>query len=142
MVDMNTAEAFRQGEQSAQMRSMNTTLERLQDMIHELESAFHKYENRSVSERHLDVQEIWAKIEALKREVVAVRSEVLERVNTLVSDQDLLEFQRAHFTPLKEKVDRMEEFRLKALGVVLAVATILGAMSSYIMDELFKRGGA
>lgn len=142
MVDMNTAEAFRQGEQSAQMRAMNTTLERLQDMIHELESAFHKYENRSVSERHLDVQEIWAKIEALKREVVAVRSEVLERVNTLVSDQDLLEFQRAHFTPLKEKVDRMEEFRLKALGVVLAVATILGAMSSYIMDELFKRGGA
>lgn len=138
---VNASEAFRQGEQAAQMRIMDSSLLRLQDRVHELEAAIRTMENRGSSDRHQILQDVWTKIEELKQELHTVQSDIAQRIGLLMSDLDMLEFTRAHFNPLKDKVERMEEFRLKALGVILAIATMLGAMSSYLMDAVFKRGG-
>ena len=138
---VNASEAFRQGEQAAQMRIMNSSLLRLQDRVHELEAAIRTMEDRGSSDRHQILQDVWTKIEELKQELHTVQSDIAQRIGLLMSDLDMLEFTRAHFNPLKDKVERMEEFRLKALGVILAIATMLGAMSSYLMDAVFKRGG-
>ena len=138
---VNASEAFRQGEQAAQMRIMDSSLLRLQDRVHELEAAIRTMEDRGSSDRHQILQDVWTKIEELKQELHTVQSGIAQSMGLLMSDLDMLEFTRAHFNPLKDKVERMEEFRLKALGVVLAVATMLGAMSSYLMDVVFKRGG-
>lgn len=138
---VNASEAFRQGEQAAQMRIMDSSLLRLQDRVHELEAAIRTMEDRGSSDRHQILQDVWTKIEELKQELHTVQSDIAQRIGLLMSDLDMLEFTRAHFNPLKDKVERMEEFRLKALGVILAIATMLGAMSSYLMDAVFKRGG-
>ena len=137
----STSEAFRQGEQSAQMRIMDSSLLRLQDRVHELEAAIRNIDSRGAADRHQILQDVWTKIEEVKQEIHSVQSGIAQSMGLLMSDLDMLDFTRAHFNPLKDKVERMEEFRLKALGVVLAVATMLGAMSSYLMDVVFKRGG-
>lgn len=141
MGNPSASEAFRQGEQAAQMRIMDDTLQRMQDRLHELEAALRKLEAQSASEQYKLTQDMWTKVNALKEELNTIKQDFSDRVSDRVSGTDMLEFQRTHFHPLRAKVEKMEEFRLKALGVILAVATLLGAMSSYLMEELFKTPG-
>lgn len=135
------SDAYRQGEQSAQMRIMDNSLVRLQDRVHELEAALRKLESSVAIERHRAIQDIWTKIQDVKQEINVVQLELTGRMAGKASDEDLLEFKRAYIHPLTEKVEQLDAFKMRVAGAVLALATVLGALSSYLVELLFKKGG-